>query len=383
MRAIQIERFGDPAQVLRVVDIGEPPPPGPDEVLVSVEFSPLNKHDLLVVTGMLARPPLPHIPGAEGVARVLATGAEVDGLQVGDLVVLPLYSGAWRERLVVPADGLFALPAGGDIEQYSMLGSNPPTAGLMLSECAPLQPGDWVVQNAANSGVGRSLIALAKRRGLKTINLARDDSTFAELEAAGADVVHADDPDAVGDVRAVLGDARVALAVDAVGGPGVGRLRGLKTINLARDDSTFAELEAAGADVVHADDPDAVGDVRAVLGDARVALAVDAVGGPGVGRLLELLSDGGYLVSYSWARDEPMWVDTSTLVAKHLSVRGFFVGDFDYRDKVLPVIREAAPLVADGALAVPVAGVYALEQIGEAVQHLLRGGKILLNVAGR
>ena len=180
MRAIQIEQFGDPAQVLRVVDVEEPPPPGPHEVLVSVEVSPLNKHDLLVVTGVLARPPLPHIPGAEGVARVLATGAEVDGLQVGDLVVLPLYAGAWRERLVVPADSLFALRAGGNVEQYSMLGSNPPTAGLMLSECTPLQPGDWVVQNAANSGVGRSLIALAKLRGLKTINLARDDATFAE-----------------------------------------------------------------------------------------------------------------------------------------------------------------------------------------------------------
>jgi NADPH:quinone reductase-like Zn-dependent oxidoreductase len=114
-----------------------------------------------------------------------------------------------------------------------------------------------------------------------------------------------------------------------------------------------------------------------------VALAVEAVGGPGVARLLELLSDGGWLVSYSWARDEPMWVDTSTLVGKHLTVRGFFVGDFDYRDKVVPVIREAAPLVADGALVVPVAGVYPLEQIQDAVQHLLRGGKILLNVAGR
>ena len=272
MRAIQIEQFGDPAQVLRVVDIEEPPPPGPHEVLVSVEVSPLNKHDLLVVSGVLARPLLPHIPGAEGVARVLATGPEVDGLRVGDLVVLPLYAGAWRERLVVPADGLFALPAG-DIEQYSMLGSNPPTAGLMLSECTPLQPGDWVVQNAANSGVGRSLIAL-------------------------------------------------------------GKLRGLKTINLARDDATFGELTAAGADVVHVDDPDAVGDVRAVIGDARVALAVDSVGGPAVARLVELLSDGGLLVGYSWATGEPMWVDTPTLVAKHLTVRGFFVGDFDYRDKV-------------------------------------------------
>ena len=78
---------------------------------MSVEASPLNKHDLLVVSGVLARPPLPHIPGAEGVARVLATGPAVDGLQVGDLVVLPLYAGAWRERLVVPADSPQAKPS--------------------------------------------------------------------------------------------------------------------------------------------------------------------------------------------------------------------------------------------------------------------------------
>ena len=159
--------------------------------------------------------------------------------------------------------------------------------------------------------------------------------------------------------------------------------RGLKTINLVRNDATFDELKAAGADVVHVDDDDAVGDVRAVIGDARVALAVDSVGGPGVARLLGLLSEGGWLVSYSWARDEPMWVDTPILVAKHITVRGFFVGDFDYRDKVVPVIREVAPLVADGSLTVPVGAVYPLEQISDAVQHLLRGGKILLKVAGQ
>src|ERR1700745_2247931 len=110
-----------------------------------------------------------------------------------------------------------------------------------------------------------------------------------------------------------------------------------------------------------------------MIGDARVALAVEAVGGPGVARLLELLSDGGRLVSYSWARDEPMWVDTSTLGAKRLSAPGFFVGDFDYRDKVVPVIREAAPLVADGTLVVPVAGVHPLEQIQGRVQRFPRG----------
>jgi len=48
-----------------------------------------------------------------------------------------------------------------------------------------------------------------------------------------------------------------------------------------------------------------------------------------------------------------LWVDTATLVGRHLTVRGFFVGDVDYREKVVPVIREAARLVADGTVAVP------------------------------
>ena len=66
MRAIQIEPVQRPTQVLRVVDIEEPPPPGPHEVLVSVEVSPLNKHDLLVVSGVLARPPLPTYQAQRG-----------------------------------------------------------------------------------------------------------------------------------------------------------------------------------------------------------------------------------------------------------------------------------------------------------------------------
>ncbi|HZC95688.1 MAG TPA: hypothetical protein VE267_06100 [Bradyrhizobium sp.] len=60
--------------------------------------------------------------------------------------------------MIAPAQGLFPLPDG-DRLQLALLGSNPPTAALILSEYADLEPGDWVVQNAGNSGVGRSLSA--------------------------------------------------------------------------------------------------------------------------------------------------------------------------------------------------------------------------------
>jgi NADPH:quinone reductase-like Zn-dependent oxidoreductase len=318
MRAVQITQFGKPEDVMRVVDLQEPPAPGDGEVKVAVELSPLNKHDLLLVSGALMRPSLPLVLGAEGVARVVEVGRGVDTVAVGDLVVLPLYAGAWRERLVLPQEGLFPMPEG-NVEQFSMLGSNPPTAGLILSDYADLKPGDWVVQNAANSGVGRSLIALANARGFRTINLARDESVFADLTASGADIVH-------------------------------------------RDDATAAE------------------DIRKEIGDARVALAVDSVGGDGVARLVELLSDGGSLVSYAAATGQPMSINALALIGKRLTVRGFFAGQFDYVTKLLPVIREAAPLVASGALFVPPTAVFDLGDIHAAVQQLDRGGKVLLQV---
>jgi NADPH:quinone reductase-like Zn-dependent oxidoreductase len=318
VRAIQITEFGRPEDVVRVVDLPEPPAPGAGEVKVAVEFSPLNKHDLLLVSGALVQPPLPLVLGNEGVARIIEVGRSVDTVAVGDLVVLPLFAGAWRERLVLPAEGLFGLPEG-SVEQFSMLGSNPPTAGLILSEYTGLEPGDWIVQNAANSGVGRSLIALAKARGLRTINLARDESVFADLTASGADIVHL-------------------------------------------DDTTAAE------------------DVRKAIGDARVALAVDSVGGDAPARLLDLLSDGGSLVTYASATGQPMSINALTLIGKRVTVRGFFAGQFDYATKVLPVIREAAPLVASGALFVAPAAVFDLDDIHAAIEQLGRGGKILLNV---
>ncbi|HEV3382126.1 MAG TPA: zinc-dependent alcohol dehydrogenase family protein [Trebonia sp.] len=319
MRAIQITQFGRPEDVVRVVDVPEPPAPGPGEVKVAVEFSPLNRHDLVLVSGALLQPPLPLVLGNEGVARIVEAGQGVGTVAVGDLVVVPLLAGAWRERLVLPAEGLFPLPEG-SVEQFSMLGGNPPTAGLILSEYADLEPGDWIVQNAANSGVGRSLIALAKVRGFRTINLARDESVFADLTASGADIVHL-------------------------------------------DDATAAE------------------DVRKEIGDARVALAVDSVGGVSAGRLLDLLSEGGSLVAYATATGQPIPVNELTLIAKRATVRGFSVAYYDYATKVLPVIREAAPLVASGALFVPVAAVFDLEDIHAAIRQLERGGKVLLRVA--
>jgi NADPH:quinone reductase-like Zn-dependent oxidoreductase len=173
MRAVQIRTFGEPGIVLELADLPEPPAPTASQVLIGVEHAPINVNDLYLIQGVYpVRPSRPSVVGNEGMGRVLAIGRGVDHLKVGDRALVPLYSFSWRERLVAPATGLFALPEA-DPRQLAMVGTNPPTAALLLNESIDLRPGDWVAQNAANSGVGRSLIAIAKARGLKTLNVVR------------------------------------------------------------------------------------------------------------------------------------------------------------------------------------------------------------------
>src|SRR5246500_3941265 len=320
MRALQISAYGDPLNVLELVDIPEPGVPGADEVLIDVELAPLNLHDLLFMRGYFGGPPAPTVVGNEGFGRVAAVGPGVTNVKVGDQVLAPNLSLTWRERLIAPAQGLFPLPDGDQL-QLAQLGSNPPTAALILSEYTDLKPGDWVVQNAGNSGVGRSLIAIAK-------------------------------------------------------------LRGVRTISLVRRPELIDELKAAGADVVLMDEPAAVEEAVRVIGKGSVRLAVDSVGGDATATLLQTLSDRGVLVTYSAATGRPMAINALYLIGKHLTVKGFFLGDFDSLSKILPAQIEAAPLVASGALRVPVAAVYPMSKMKEAVSHLLKGGKVLIDFTG-
>jgi NADPH:quinone reductase-like Zn-dependent oxidoreductase len=156
MRALQIRSLGAPQDVLELVDLREPPAPGSGEVLIAVEHAPINLNDLYLIQGTYPiRPSLPSVVGNEGVGRVLALGRGVDHLKVGDRVLVPLKIGSWRERLVAPAAGLFALPAA-DPRQLAMLGINPPTAALLLKE-TDLRRGDWSRRMPpTRASVGRS-----------------------------------------------------------------------------------------------------------------------------------------------------------------------------------------------------------------------------------
>src|SRR6267142_5893207 len=321
MRAVQLTAYGNPVEGLKYVDIPGPDAPGPSQVLIDVEFSPINPSDLLLAKGVYAlRPALPTVIGNEGVGRVLNVGPGVRNVKVGDRVLAPLSSFTWREQMVISADGLFALPADADPRQLAMLSINPPTAALLLSEYVSLKPGEWLVQNAANSGVGRWVIAFAKRRGLKTVNIVRRPELVPELEAIGADVVVVDSPD-------------------------------------------VSER------------------IKAAVGHAELRLALDGVSGPATGVLAATLSPRGTLVSFAAMSLTPMAISPLDVIFKPVTVRGFFMGHPEFAAKLAPAAVQAAEMIASGKVHITVAAPYALSSIKEAVAHAQRGGKVLLDVA--
>src|SRR5215469_5154934 len=227
MYTLQISTFGDPSEVVELVEVPKPGDPTANEVLVAVEYTPINYSDLLTIRGRYGvRPALPSGLGNEGVGHVLAVGAGVDHLRVGDRVVISAPRFTWREQVLLQASGLFPLPPGADPQQLAMLSINPPTAALLLGEYVALAPGDWVLQNAGNSGVGRSVIAIAKERGLRTVSLVRRPELIDELVAAGGDIVLVDGAGVSARVAAATGNAQIALALDGVGGEAMLSLSG-------------------------------------------------------------------------------------------------------------------------------------------------------------
>ncbi|MFK7834582.1 MAG: zinc-dependent alcohol dehydrogenase family protein [Sulfitobacter sp.] len=216
MKKVIYEEFGNPAEVLKVVETPSEPL-GEGQVRVEILRAPINPSDLIQISGNYGvRPPLPTTAGNEGLGRI------VEGEGAGQLVLLPGGCGTWASEAVCDARHLVPLPEG-DLDQLSMLLVNPATASLMLSEYVDLKEGDWIIQSAANSAVGGYIVQMAKARGINLVNVVRRESAIAGLKELGADVVLVDGPDLAREVKKATG-AKMKLAIDAVAGSTAGRL---------------------------------------------------------------------------------------------------------------------------------------------------------------
>src|SRR5438552_980907 len=126
MRAVQIRTFGEPGIVLELADLPDPPAPGAGQVLIGVEYAPINMNDLYLIQGVYpVRPSLPSVVGNEGVGRVLAIGRGVDHLKVGDRVLVPLGIDGVAGKASATIAGV--LSKSGTLVVYALMSGEPVT----------------------------------------------------------------------------------------------------------------------------------------------------------------------------------------------------------------------------------------------------------------
>ena len=323
MKQVRFTAFGMPEEVADCVEVADVGAPGADEVVIEIQAFPINPADLLTITGGYAvRPKLPATLGAEGVGGISAVGSEVTELAAGERVI-NLGRDNWCQRRKVPAAQVLKMPADADVLQLAMLKVNPATALMMLRNYVDLQPGDWVIQDAANSGVGTNLIKLAKADGIRTVNVVR---------------------------RAAL----------------------------------VEPLEAIGADVVVVDGEDLAEQVRERTGGTPPRLAIDAIGGEIVMRLADCLAEGGTVVNYGLLSGKPCMLGAHHTIFKGITLTGFWLQKVltsMARADLEKLYADLAERVRSGALGVEIEQTYPIEEIKAALAHAGRegrGGKILV-----
>ena len=216
MRAVRITAHGGP-EVLEPVELPDPAP-GPGELLVDVTAAGVNFIDVYKRRGVYPGD-LPVVAGEEGVGRVAAIGPGVDGVAVGDRVVWANVPGGYAERAVVPAARAVPVPDAVPDDVAVAVFLQGLTAHYLVTDCAPVGPGDTVLVHAAAGGVGLLLTQLATARGARVLATVSTDGKAELARGAGAaDVLR---PDRVDDLAAAVrertGGAGVAVAYDSVG----------------------------------------------------------------------------------------------------------------------------------------------------------------------
>jgi NADPH2:quinone reductase len=219
MKALIFRETGEPASVLKLEEV---PTPALDsgEALVRVLMSPINASDLHMVRGRYGyQPELPASPGIEGVGIVEAVGPGVQGPTVGTRVVFVDTWNTWREQIVCPVDKLVPVPEGVDDPVAATSYINPLTAWALTRSTHNLKEGDWLVQTAAASSVGKFVLQLAQQYRFKTINIIRrreQESIIRNL--GGNEVICTADEDLRARLQELTAGKGVERAIDCVAG---------------------------------------------------------------------------------------------------------------------------------------------------------------------
>ncbi len=315
--------FGDAAEVLTATE--QPTPePGPGLVRVKLILASIHNHDVSTVRGEYGyKPALPAVGGSEAVGVIDALGEEVTGCEVGQRVLCAGVRGAWAEYFLTPAKSVVPVPDALSDETAAQLFSMPFSA-LSLLNTLQLEPGDWIAQNTANGAVGKTLAMLAKRRGVRVLNLVRRESAVEELAALG--IEHA--------------------------------------LSTEHDDWKARALT--------------------ITEGASIRAGVDSISGQASGELLSILGEDSTLVCFGALSGQPMKLSPGDMIFKRATVKGFWGSKVSAQLEpaaIQAMIGELFALALSGALQLPVEATFPLSQIKDAMRaHAkpARQGKVLL-----
>ncbi|MCU0272417.1 MAG: NAD(P)H-quinone oxidoreductase [Acidimicrobiales bacterium] len=324
MRAVVLEEKGGP-EVLRVREVPAPRP-GPEEVVVEVVATALNRADLLQRRGFYPGPPMAHeIPGLELAGRVAELGERVSGWSVGDPVMGIVGGGGYAERIAVHERQLLAVPpsvpladAGGIPEVFI-------TAWDALVLQGGLTSGRWALVHAGASGVGTAAIQLARALGAR-IAVTASSGKVAACRELGADLV----------------------------------------VDYTAEDWVAATKEATGG--------------------RGVDVVLDVIGADYLQRNLDALAVGGRIVQVGVMGGGKATFDLGALLPKRATITGTVLRGRPIEEKIAVTQRfgrEVLPLFADGRLRALVDRRYPLERIAEAHAYMETNanvGKILVDI---
>jgi NADPH:quinone reductase-like Zn-dependent oxidoreductase len=316
----------EPGGILHIKDIPIPEP-GDGEVLVKMNFSPLNPSDLSFLQGSYAgSPDYPVVPGLEGSGMVVKSGKGLiarsrEGKRVA-CTTTAHSSGTWAEYMVTSAYRTIVLDKNIDDEQGSMLLVNPLTAVAFI-EIALKYKHKAIVNNAAASSLGKMLLDLCRKNNIKLINIVAREAQYDSLKKLGAENVL------------------------------VSSSPGFEN-NLA---SLSAKL------------------------DAR--LFFDAVGGEQTGIMLRTSPPGSMIMIYAKLSENNISLDPRLLLQEDKKISGFYLGNYISGKSILGNLRliGKARRLLSGDFRIRVSAKYPLEKIDEALEYYrnnMSAGKVLI-----
>jgi len=313
-----VNKFAGDGKIVDAADLQEVPLPelGPNDVLIKMIAAPINPSDLMTIKGSYKYAPQPPFAvGYEGVAEVVETGKDVKSVAVGDWV-LPrkMGMGTWRDYCISSESHFVKLDKSlRNFKAAATVVVNPPTAYYLITESG-IKPGQTLIQNGANSMVGKCIIQFCKEMGIKTVNVIRKRANAQEL---------------------------------------------------------IDELKALGADHVITDDK-----LAEVVLEEKPVVGIDCVAGEAAYLLMQKLAPGSTLYNYGALSEKPIPVNPTDTIFNNITVKGYHLQrsiDRDSTHMTNIVFPYVGRLTMEGKFKLPEYELFALEDYKTAIPRAIGG----------